>query len=274
MSTDLEPGDRIGDYCIDRKVGDAAYEATHILLPRRVRLDLLESTRDSSHPDAVKMMRQACIVETLRHAGVPRVFDVGVLVGPHTQRPWVATELLDGVPLSATSQRLATADVVTIVRDVAEILAYAHRRSVAHRNVCANAIVVDYHLRVTLTQWGDARIADATDAERGFASDVHALAVVALRLLVGVTPPRLAWLLQDMVAPDPINRPIAAEVASRAKLILEGGHDDLFVDEIGAVLDDVAHVATARTKWTPAIGVINTAATEQDEDTVVDRPRR
>jgi serine/threonine protein kinase len=276
MTTQLGPGDRVGDYVIDREVGDAAYEATHILLPRRVRLELLEATCDSSRPDAVKMMRKACILEALRHPGIPRVFDVGVLIGQRTRRPWVATELIDGVPLSTTSQPLLSVDVITIVRDVAGILAHAHRRRVAHRNVCANAIVVDYHLRVTLTQWGEASSYDATDAKCAFASDVRALAVVAQRLLAGVTPSPLAWLLQDMIAPDSMRRLSADEVASRAKLILEGlgSDDDPSLDEIGVVLDDVAHAETVRTKWTPANGVVNAVAPEQREDTIVDKPRR
>jgi serine/threonine protein kinase len=250
------PGDRIGDYVIDREVGDG-YEATHVLLPRRARIELMHATFVGLRPVAVRMMREACILEALRHPGIPRVFEVGVRVDHRTQRPWVASELIDGAPLSAIHQPLPAADAITIVRDVADILAHAHRRGVAHRNVVADAIIVDVDRRVTLTQWSDARIHEGSDADRAFAADVHALAVAAQQVLAETIPPRLAWLLEDMLVPNPMSRPIAAEVVARARLILEGlgRDDDADIVEEHVVLVDIARPPSVRTKWTPPLGV-------------------
>jgi serine/threonine-protein kinase len=251
------PGDRVGDYVIEREVGDT-YEATHVLLPRRARVELMHETFVGLRPVAVRMMREACILEALRHPGIPRVFEVGLLIGHRTHRPWVATELIDGVPLSAIDQPLPAADVITILREIAGILAHAHKRGIAHRNVCAAVIVVDEERRLTLMQWGDARIFDGSDADRAFAADVFALAVLAQRLAGSTIPPRLAWLLEDMLVPNPMSRPIAAEVAVRAKLILEGlgRDDDADIVEEQVVLADIAQ--TLRTKWTPPLGVVKT----------------
>ena len=83
------PGWRIGDYVIDRDLDDG-YMATHVLLPRRVRLDVMHPTFAGLRPVAVRMMREACILEALRHAGVPRVFEVGVIAEAQTSRPWIA----------------------------------------------------------------------------------------------------------------------------------------------------------------------------------------
>jgi tRNA A-37 threonylcarbamoyl transferase component Bud32 len=260
MGTDrFAPGDRVGDYVIDRLLGDS-YEATHVLLPRRARIELMHETFVGLRPVAVRMMREACILEALRHPGVPRVFEVGLLIDHRTHRPWVATELIDGVPLSAIHQPLPAADVINLLRDVADILAHAHRRGVAHRNVCAGVIVVDDDRRVTLMQWGDARVYDGDDADRAFAADIQALGVLAQRMVGGTIPPRLAWLLEDMLVPNPMSRPIAAEVAARAKLILEGlgRDDDADIIEEHVVLTDIAHAPSVRTKWTPPLGVVKT----------------
>jgi serine/threonine protein kinase len=257
----LAPGDRIGDYVINSDRCDS-YEATHVLLPRRARIDIMHATFIGLRPVAVRMMREACILEALRHPGVPRVFEVGVLADHRTQRPWVATELIDGVPLSAINQPLPAADVITILRDVADVLAHAHARGIAHRNLVTEAIVV-VDERTWVTQWGDARIHEALDADRAFAADVHALAIVAQRMLAGEIPPRLAWLLEDMLVPNPMSRPIAAEVAARARLILDGlgRDDDAPIVEEQVVLVDVARPVQGRTKWTPPLGVASAPET-------------
>src|ERR1043165_7458531 len=91
----FSPGSRIGDYVVEREAGDG-YEAVHVLLPRRVRLEVMHPTFVGLKPVAVRMMREACILEALRHPGVPRIFEVGLMNDQRTNRPWVASELVDG----------------------------------------------------------------------------------------------------------------------------------------------------------------------------------
>src|SRR5512146_2719569 len=87
----------IGDYAIHRELeaavpGEAWDEASHVVLPRRARIVV---ARDGEA--ARRVLHEACILEGLRHPGVPRVHDCGV-VG---HQPWVATELVCGEPLPA-----------------------------------------------------------------------------------------------------------------------------------------------------------------------------
>src|SRR5436190_5950085 len=138
----LVPGNRIGDYVIDGEADDG-YQATHVLLPRRVRLDIMHPTFVGLRPVAVRMMREACILEALRHPGVPRIYEVGVLADQRTQRPWIASELVHGESLATTFLigYVTVVEVLAVVRDVADILAHAHARNVVHRGVRPEAII-------------------------------------------------------------------------------------------------------------------------------------
>src|ERR1051325_9459 len=120
----FSPGSRIGDYVVERDAGDG-YEAVHVLLPRRVRLEVMHPTFVGLKPVAVRMMREACILEALRHPGVPRVFEVGLMNDSRTNRPWVASELVEG-ELLAERGVLDAVSVLELIRDIADVLSHAH----------------------------------------------------------------------------------------------------------------------------------------------------
>lgn len=269
-------GCRIGDYVIEREDGDG-YVATHVLLPRRVRLSVMHPTFVGLRPVAVRMMREACILEALRHPGVPRVYEVGVLADQRTQRPWIASELVEGESLAETmllGGYISVVELLAVLRETGEVLAYAHARNVAHRGVRPDAIVRGDGSRgfpLCLVNWGEARVPDASeDTDRAFADDVFALGLVAdlvLATRTGVMRKVLA-LVEDMLAPNPMSRPTAAEVASRAKAMLDALEapvepiDDVIEEKV--VLVDISRprptpppipVARPRLRWTPALGV-------------------
>lgn len=275
-TTDILAGARIGDYIVERKLLDGSYDAVHVLLPRKVRLTVSSSQRSSVA--SVRMMREACILEALRHPGLPRVFEVGMLSGSH--EPWVATEIINGDTLLDSTMkdgRLQIREVLEVIRDTAEVLAYAHKRGVAHRGVLLDAIVrpsrSDIAMRgfqLVLVNWGDACLQDSIEDDgRLFADDVFALGLVADLVLASRTaaPHKLALLVDDMLSPDPLDRPAAAEVAVRAKLILDGldvlGDDDIVEEHV--VLVDISRAtppplpplaaSRMRTRWTPPIGI-------------------
>lgn len=215
----FSPGTRIGDYVIDRVVEDElgeVYEATHIVLPRRARLDVLQTIFIGLHPVADRMLREASILEELHHPGVPRIYAVGKLAD---KRPWVASELVDGVPLSAFNQPLSAADVIDLLRDVAAILAYAHARGAVHRSIAPEAIVFDRGTRgtpVCLVQWNRVTVVEPSERATACAEDVFCLAIVADAHLVAPVPPALDRLIADMMSPEPAARPTAADVHARA----------------------------------------------------------
>ncbi len=70
------PGARVGDYQIEREVAyeetAVVYLATHVVLPRKTYLKI---AHPGSRSAAVHLLREACILEALSHAGIPRVHE-------------------------------------------------------------------------------------------------------------------------------------------------------------------------------------------------------
>jgi serine/threonine protein kinase len=284
---------RIGDYEIERET-ESGYEARHVVLPRRVQLTVMHPTFVGLKPVAVRMMREACILEALRHPGVPRVYEVGVIADGRSQRPWVASELVEGTSLGDSlfdGDLVAVDELIDIIRQVADVLAHAHARNVAHRGIRAEAIL-RCDLRghpICVINWSEARVPDATDdTDRAFADDMFALGLVAdlaIASRAGV-PAALTALVDDMLAPNPMSRPSAADVVTRCRAIRDTLEAKLEVDldlDVEDLLDvrpavrveqwrdtdttaarRALHrqttpppipVSRARLRWTPATGI-------------------
>jgi serine/threonine protein kinase len=256
-------GSRIGDYVVEGDIGEG-YEAVHVLLPRRVRIEVMHPTFAGLKPVAVRMMREACILEALHHPGVPRVFEVGILA--EGNRPWVASELVVGERIGVA---MTPTDVLALVRDVAGILAYAHDRGIVHRDLRIDEIVRTNPTRgypIVVTNWTEAR-ADSSELMR--ADDVFALGTLAAKLLGGGVPARIKMMIDDLLVANPMSRPSAAEVRARAKLILETLDEDEIIEETIELVELDAPAAgsaapppipgtrssSSRIRWTPALGV-------------------
>jgi serine/threonine protein kinase len=208
-------GERIGDYVVERELGEDVYEAVHVLLPRRARVRVIAAL--ASPP-----MRESCVLEALRHPSVPRVFECGTLPD---RRPWIASELVEGV---ATGDILLAVDeVVAMLRDVADVLAHAHARGIVHGQLTSDAIVFRTEPArsspgIVVIGWGFAR----SGVHGG--RDVLALGEIALEALFGsVDAPRrwagvpmhVAALIERMLDRDPARRPTAAAVRDEAARI-------------------------------------------------------
>ncbi|MBX3159513.1 MAG: serine/threonine protein kinase [Deltaproteobacteria bacterium] len=157
-------GDRIGNYRIEveRASGPvwSEYRAVHLVLPRRAVLKLMNAEAD--HPQAVSMLREACLLDALHHPGVLRVYESGL----HERRPWFATELVEGPTMRGvmTPGALELADVILVLRDVAEVLEHAYRRGIIHCGLRPDRILMTGRTRgfpLCIVDWGDARAHDA-----------------------------------------------------------------------------------------------------------------
>ena len=252
---------RIGDYAIERELevtGPAAiFHATHVLLPRRAVLRLLRPDFAAVKAAAIELMREACMVEALRHPGVPRVYECG----RQGEQPWVACELVEGKPLAETlDERALRADeTIALVRDVAEILAHAHARGIVHRNLRPEAIVRGDGKRgfpLCLVDWSSARV-----LEDG-SGDVLALGAIAHLALSGelptperrlAGPAKLVALIEAMMAAEPSARPTAVQVAAAARRLAEPEVQEL--DAVDVVEIVLPPPVPTKVKWTPPHGV-------------------
>jgi serine/threonine protein kinase len=235
-SDKLPPATRIGDYAIVGEVaGDGAgvvYEATHVMLPRRVSLKIMHSGAAWSRAAAIAVLREACLLEALSHPGIPRVYECGVLAD---KRPWTAFELVEGTSIAELQRggSLPVVDVISMLRDVSDLLAHAHGRGVVHRQLTAQSIVKtpDRAFPYAVTHWDNALTLDTKSRVMlDTRDDVFALGVVAFRALTGTLPDvqttreafpaapvELASLIDHMLATEPVARPTSAEIRDRAQ---------------------------------------------------------
>jgi serine/threonine protein kinase len=250
----LGTGARIGDYVLERelaaKPGLVAWSAQHSLLPRRAKISTVHPAFVGNGTIAMQLTREACILEVLRHAGAPRVFECGELPD---RRPWIATELIEGPRLSALLAEegaIGIPMVLALLAGLAEILHYAHTRGLVHRNLRPEAIASRAE-GPCIVDWGDARGRESDGMQLvpsdwpayqspeviagepvDSRADVYSLGVIAHEALIRAwpaagarrspfVPTRLLALLERMMAHAPLIRPTSAEVRAEALAIFE-----------------------------------------------------
>lgn len=214
MQSEFREGDVIGAYRVERVVGSGAmgtvYRARHALSERVVALKVLRIDTQLNSRARERMLREAQILATLPHAGVPRFHEVGLL---DDDRPWIAMELVEGICLSTfvRNGRIDGAQAQAIVIAIASVLAEAHALGITHRDLKPDNIYLTptaaYPVRVL--DWGIAldetnvRLTNHDEAigtptymapeqarggPTGGHCDVYALGVIAYHMLAG-TPP-------------------------------------------------------------------------------------
>jgi serine/threonine-protein kinase len=225
----FQSGARVGDYSLDaelaREQSGVVYQATHLLLPRKAHVKVA-----NDREVAKQLLREACLLEALQHGGIPRVYECGIL---YDRRPWVAYQRIDGMTLGVSigDGPMAIADLVVLLRDLADILAHAHARGVVHSRISADTIVrtPDRALTVYLRGWSLARTVEST-MSLDTREDVYALGTVAFRALTGClhtphvsatdwcpsAPTELTALIDVMLDVNARVRPTSEEVRERA----------------------------------------------------------
>lgn len=227
----------IGDYqvrAVDRAGAVVRYTATHVVLPRRAVIELVDA--DAPRAEAIKLMRRACILEALHHPAVPRVFECGRLHG----RPWIATSASDGPTLEdeLRDRHLEVREALTLLEELAAFLSHAHARGVLHGNITPAAITRAPVLG--LQRWENARLHDTelmSEAIDG-RQDVFDLGKTIASALPTSIPAALKQLLSQMLSSDPTLRPTAAEVVTRARELRHPIESIEELDRMLAALDD------------------------------------
>jgi serine/threonine protein kinase len=158
---------KVSDYLLERIIGEGPgyqdWRATHVRLDaikRRVRLYHVRT--ESSAEDRGKLERAALrefqLLETLQHPGILRVHGFS----EHELGPAL---VFDHDPLEIRldhflSQRRGTLSVGTrleLLRQIAEVVGFAHEKKVIHRGLCPQSILVTdpstSHLRIKILNW-------------------------------------------------------------------------------------------------------------------------
>ena len=234
MYSEYREGDLIGAYRVEGVIGSGGmgwvYRARHALSERVVALKVQRADAQQNARARDRMMREAHILATIAHAGVPRFHEVGVL---DDDRPWIAMELVAGTCLTERLRQgtMAGDDASRVIGAVAEVLAAAHAKGITHRDLKPDNIFLtpDEEFPVKVLDWGiahdqagvrytnhDEAIGTPTymapEQARGGPTgghcDVYGLGIIGYHMLAG-EPPFLGTTPIEILVQH-LNRPIPA----------------------------------------------------------------
>jgi serine/threonine-protein kinase len=217
-----KPGDVVGPYRLVEQLGSGGMGAVWRVEPidttkvqRQVALKL---PRTGWSPGlAARLQRECAILSKLEHPNIARMYDAGVT---EAGRPWLAMEIIDGVPIDAycIQHALPLKAKLRLFLEVAYAISYAHGHLVVHRDLKPSNILVDSGGHAHVVDFGLAKVLDDTTESphsqltqtlariltpdyaspeqiRGeavtVATDVYSLGVVLYQLLTGKRPYRL-----------------------------------------------------------------------------------
>jgi eukaryotic-like serine/threonine-protein kinase len=277
---DFAPGAQIGGYRVEslRARGGFAtvYQATHVVLGRRVAIKVLHQLLCGSPTMLKRFQQEAQSVNLIRHPNIVDVHEFGELTDG---RPYFVMEWLEGRDLEHVLRErgpLAAPDVLQLLEDLGAALAAAHAVGVIHRDLKASNVVLipagDWFL-AKLVDFGIAKLIDragelaehisSTGVRLGTPwnmapeqilgrpvdrrTDIYALGVLIYQMLAGELPFRAATpveveALHLNAAPPRLSQraPVSAAIDAVIQRCLEKEPDRRYAT-VEAVLHDLRH---------------------------------
>ncbi|MDR7427909.1 MAG: PASTA domain-containing protein [Armatimonadota bacterium] len=208
----IPPGSILSGYEIESTIGQGGmavvYRARRIADGQVVALKVLREQYAQDAEFVERFQREARAVSSLTHPNMVQVYESGQAGGWH----FIAMEFVEGQDLKRYIRErgpLRPAEAVRVAVAVCEVLDYAHRRGIVHRDVKPQNILLRRDGTVKVTDFGIARaLASATITQTGTvlgsvqylspeqargqavgrAADIYALSVVLFEMLTGRLP--------------------------------------------------------------------------------------
>jgi tetratricopeptide (TPR) repeat protein len=154
----LDVGSTVGPYRLTARLARGGMSTVWIAeradgSPRRRIAIKLPQVNWAMPAAARRMARERDLLGSLEHPNIARLYDAGV---GDDGRPYLALELVDGKPIDVycADRRMDIATRVAVVLQTARAVAYAHARSIVHRDLKASNILVDPAGQVHLLDFG------------------------------------------------------------------------------------------------------------------------
>lgn len=187
------------------------YRGRDMRMERTVAIKVLREAYSTDPKFVTRFQREAKAASSLQHPNIVQVYDYGQSEGNY----FIVMELVEGTDLRRYLRSrgiLATDRAIIIAHDVALGLGAAHRRSIVHRDVKPQNVLVGRDGSIKLTDFGIASVYKDINAERltttgmtlgtvqyyapeqaqgeivNPAADVYALGIVMYEMLTGRTP--------------------------------------------------------------------------------------
>ncbi len=159
--SELQPGQTLGGYTIESVIAaggmGTVYRARRAMLDKTVALKVLHAAIAPEQDNLARFLREAKVAANLDHPAVIKVFDVGQDQGRH----FMAMEHVDGRDLRSLVTEhgpFSPRKALRIVRQIAEVLAYAHDKGLIHRDVKPANILITEKNEAKLGDFGLARL--------------------------------------------------------------------------------------------------------------------
>ena len=242
----------LGKYDIIERLGRGGmaevYKAYQASLDRFVAIKLLHPFLADDPEFKDRFEREARNVARLRHPNIVQVYDFEY--DDDSESYYMVMELIDGQTLKDYltghgEDRLPLKEALRILRGATEALAYAHARSMIHRDVKPANLMLDSDGRVVLTDFGIAKIVTGIQftasggmvgtpaymaPEQGLGdagderSDLYSLGVILFQLITGKLPfesdAPLAVILKHLNEEIPSVRAFAPDVPDGIEAII------------------------------------------------------
>lgn len=209
-------GQYFGHFKLINRIGRGGmgyvYRAVDTSLKRFVAVKVLKSgngwTNNTSTDHEVELLLQEAISQArVNHPNVVTIF----FVGKHHDEPFLAMELVQGLPLSdrLKSETIAFPQIVTLGLQIARALKFAQKLDIIHGDIKPSNLLVQEDDTVKLSDFGMARreskVADSahggtpnylapeliSGGETSIQSDIYALGVTLYEMTFGVLPVKL-----------------------------------------------------------------------------------
>lgn len=249
-------GTIIGKYEIQDKLGRGGmaevYKAYQKNLDRFVAIKLMHTFLVSEQDFLNRFQREAKAMAALNHPNIVSIFDFDVY-GENSY--YLVMEYINGGTLkdklellARHGQRLAMAEAIRIAREVADALAYAHKRNMVHRDIKPANIMMDAESgRAILTDFGIVKLVGgqsmaytATGALIGTPAymspeqalgqsgdervDIYSLGVLLFHMLTGQLPfeadTPLAVVMKHVNEPTPLPISFNPEISTGLQTII------------------------------------------------------